>query len=138
MSKAKREASDKRLARYQVIRERYIGDDNAESWEILGVKECWTNMKEGIRLLENEERYNEVADCWESLFHLSVGWGERAKALEAGKGWIAELARTGEFLEGAELECVKDPENLEEWCRFIRVAETEVSIPSYPTPKADE
>jgi hypothetical protein len=126
------------LARYRVIRERYIGEDNAENWEILGFKECWTKMKEGIRLLEGAERYNEVADCWESLFHLAVGWGEHAKALDAGKGWIAELARTGEFLEGAELECVKDPEMLEDWCRFIRVAEIEVNIPSYPTPMADD
>jgi hypothetical protein len=137
-SKTKREASDKRLARYQVIRDRYIGHENAENWEILGFQDCWTKMKEGIRLLESEERFNEVADCWESLFHMSVGWGDHTKALDAGQGWIAELARTGEFLEGDELKCVKDPENLEEWCRLKSVAEVEVSSPSYIPPPADE
>jgi hypothetical protein len=131
ISKSKRDASDKRLARYQFIRDRYIGHENAENWEILGFQDCWTQIREGIRLLESEQRYNEVADCWESLFHMSVGWGELTKALDAGKGWIAELARTGEFLEGDELMCVKDPENLDEWYRFVNVAEAEVSVPSY-------
>jgi len=126
------------LARYRVIRERYIGHDNAENWEILGFQECWTEIKEGIRILKSEERGHEIADCWESLFHLSVGWGEHAKALDAGKGWIAELARTGEFLEGDELTCLKDPETLEEWGRFIKLAEVEVNIPPYPTPMADD
>ena len=126
------------MARYQVIRERYIGDDNAENCEILGFQECWTKIKEGIRILKSEERHNEIADCWESLFHLSVGWGEHDKALDAGKGWIAELARTGEFLDGDELNCLKDPESLEEWCRFIKVAEVEVSVPVYMLPMTNK
>ena len=137
-SKSKREASNKQLKRYQVIRERYIGDDNAENWEILGFQECWARIEEGIRLLTREERYNEVADCWESLFHLAVGYGEHAKALDAGRGWIAELARTGDILEEVELRCLRDPEILEDWGRFIKAVDNEVSTPLHMLPIADE
>lgn len=126
------------MKRYRVIRDRYIGNDNSENWAILGFQECWIKIKEGLRLIEREERYREVADCWESLFHLSVGWGEHAKALEAGKEWMSELARTGDMLKGAEFECTKNPETVDGWCKFLEIAEIEVSLSSHLPPFPDQ
>ena len=87
---------------------------------------------EGIRLVEREERYSEVAECWESLFHLAVGWGEHERAMEAGKGWVKELGRTGERLDGPDMDCVKHPEITDGWCRFIEREEIVVSPRSLP------
>ena len=131
-SKIKRIASDNRLKRYRVIRERYVGHDNTENWEILGLQECWTKLMEAIRLVEREERYSEVAECWESLFHLAVGWGEHERAMEAGKGWVKELGRAGEQLDGPDMDCVTNPEITDGWCRFIEKEEIVVSRHSLP------
>jgi hypothetical protein len=118
---------DQPLRQYRVIRDRHVGHDNAENWQILGFMECWAKLQEGRRLVEKTQRYDEMASCWESLFHLAVGWGEQKKAIEAGLGWVDELARRGEFLEAEELQCTRNPETVEGWGKFIEVADVEVS-----------
>jgi hypothetical protein len=119
LPKPLRLASDDRLRRYRLIRDRYIGDDNAENWQIFGFRDCWGNIQQAIDLLEKEERWTEIADCWESLFHVAVGWSERSEAIEAGRSWAAELAKTRDHLSDFERQCIEKPEDLEDWRRYI-------------------
>lgn len=123
-------ASDVHLRRYRLIRDRYIGNDNAENWQVFGFRDCWSKIKQAIGLLEKEERWTEIADCWESLFHVAVGWGERSEAIEAGRCWAAELAKTGDHMSDTERECIEKPEDLEHWCSLIGPEEIEVSTES--------
>jgi hypothetical protein len=123
-----RKASDERLNRYRKIEEVFIGIENSENWELWGFENCWKKIKEGISLLKVEERYVGIAECWESLFHMSVMWGKSDEAFEAGRRWAKELSKTNDQLSPTILDQIEHPENLARWGEFVALDRIEVSL----------
>jgi hypothetical protein len=116
------------LNRYREIEEEFIGIENSENWELWGFETCWKKIKESISLLKVEERYEGVAECWESLFHMSVMWGKSDRAIEAGRRWSEELAKTGNLLSSIILDQIEHPEELANWGEFVALNKVEVSL----------
>jgi hypothetical protein len=110
-----RSIDNDRRSRFQVIRDAYIDIDDQDTWQSEGLIVCSTKIKKAIKLLEEGQQYEEIANCRWSLFILSARWGDEEKAKREGSAWLKEMSKMGD-LPGDQCKAqVKRPRSTPDW-----------------------